>query len=57
MSRSGSLSRSICGTEATSSLVPTQAEIDECGTDSSPKRRSNQAAAAPISAGLPADAG
>jgi hypothetical protein len=45
------------GTDATSSLVPTQAATDSRGTDGSPKRRSNHAAAAPISAGLPAEAG
>ena len=45
------------GTEATSSLVPTQAATEAGGTAGSPKRRSSHAAAAPISAGLPAEAG
>ena len=53
----GSRRRSTCGTEATSSLVPTQAATDDTGTSASPKRRVSHSAAASRSCGLPAEAG
>ena len=57
MSRPGSRKRSRCGTEATNSLVPTQAATDDDGTSVSPKRRASHPAAASRSCGLPAEAG
>src|ERR1019366_5289834 len=57
VSRPGCRRRSTWGTDATSSLVPTQAPTEGSGTPASPKRRSSQAAAAPSRVGLPAEAG
>ncbi len=57
VSLAGSRRRSTCGTDATSSLVPTHAATDDTGTSLRPKRRVSQAAAASRSCGLPAEAG
>ena len=49
--------RSRCGTEATNSLVPTQAATAEAATSSRPKRRASHAGRGLAQRGLPAEAG
>jgi hypothetical protein len=57
VSRAGVRRRRMCGTDATSSFVPTHAATDAGATSSSPNRRISQRVAASRSCGLPAEAG